>query len=128
MVERYVYVTNTLLKSYNPTGGYYICRDESLFQELCANVLFLIGGFNSEQLNRTILPAILQNTPAGSSVQQLTHYGHGVNSGKFRMYDLGLIGNMNKYGQASPPEYQLNKISSRVFLHYGDYLKTTHFR
>jgi len=33
-------------------GGYYVCRDESIFQEVCANVLFLIGGYNSEQLNR----------------------------------------------------------------------------
>ena len=46
-------------------GGKYLCKDESMFQEVCANVLFLIAGYNSEQLNRTILPTILDNTPAG---------------------------------------------------------------
>lgn len=46
-------------------GGKYVCKDESLFQEVCANVLFLIAGFNSQQLNRTIMPTILENTPAG---------------------------------------------------------------
>jgi lysosomal acid lipase/cholesteryl ester hydrolase len=101
-------------------GGYFICRDESPFQEVCANVLFLIGGFNSEQLNRTMIPAILQNTPAGAAVRQLTHYGHGVNSGKFRMYDWGLVENMQRYGSASPPDYNLNQVTARVFLHYGD--------
>ena len=47
-------------------GGKYLCKDQSLFQEVCANVLFLISGYNSEQLNRTILPTILDNTPAGN--------------------------------------------------------------
>lgn len=46
-------------------GGKLVCMDESPFQEVCANALFLIGGFNSEQLNRSIIPAILEDTPAG---------------------------------------------------------------
>jgi lysosomal acid lipase/cholesteryl ester hydrolase len=46
-------------------GGKLICKDESPIQELCANVLFLMSGYNSQQLNRTIMPAILENTPAG---------------------------------------------------------------
>lgn len=46
-------------------GGKLICKDSSPIQELCANVLFLMSGYNSPQLNRTILPAILENTPAG---------------------------------------------------------------
>lgn len=31
--------------------GQEACKDESWFQNVCANVLFLIGGFNSPQLN-----------------------------------------------------------------------------
>jgi lysosomal acid lipase/cholesteryl ester hydrolase len=46
-------------------GGKLICKDESPFQEVCANVLFLLCGYNSAQLNRTIIPTILQHTPAG---------------------------------------------------------------
>jgi lysosomal acid lipase/cholesteryl ester hydrolase len=46
-------------------GGKLICKDSSPLQELCANVLFLMSGYNSQQLNRTIIPAILENTPAG---------------------------------------------------------------
>jgi lysosomal acid lipase/cholesteryl ester hydrolase len=46
-------------------GGKLVCKDESPFQEVCANVLFLLCGYNSAQLNRTIIPAILENTPAG---------------------------------------------------------------
>lgn len=66
-------------------GGSLICRDRSPIQELCANVLFLFGGFNSEQLNRSVLPDIAANTPAGASVGQVAHFGQEVNSGKFRL-------------------------------------------
>lgn len=31
--------------------GQAACRDEAWFQAMCGNVLFLIGGFNSPQLN-----------------------------------------------------------------------------
>lgn len=33
-------------------GGSILCRDQSIFQEICANVLFLICGFDSDQLNK----------------------------------------------------------------------------
>lgn len=46
-------------------GGKLVCKDESPFQEVCANVLFLLSGFNSEQLDRSLIPLILENTPAG---------------------------------------------------------------
>lgn len=46
-------------------GGKLICKDESPIQELCVNVLFLLCGYNSEQFNRTLLPEIIANTPAG---------------------------------------------------------------
>lgn len=79
-------------------GGKLVCMDESPFQELCANVLFLLCGFNSAQFNRTLLPEIIQNTPAGSSVDQLIHYAQGINSKKFQMFDFGLAKNLIKYG------------------------------
>lgn len=101
-------------------GGYFLCRDESLFQEVCANALFLIGGYNSAQLNRTMLPEILQYVPAGSSRHQLVHYGQEMNSGKFRMFDFGMFGNLKAYGSMSPPSYDLKKVTAPVALHYGD--------
>lgn len=31
--------------------GQAVCKDEAWFQAVCSNVIFLIAGFNSEQLN-----------------------------------------------------------------------------
>lgn len=96
-----------------------LCRDESPNQDVCSNILFLIGGYNSAQLNTTMIPAILENTPAGASARQLIHYGQGFNSALFRQFDHGLIGNLQRYGSINPPEYPLGRITARVALHYS---------
>ena len=46
-------------------GGKLICKEESPVLELCANVLFLLAGYNSPQLDRSIIPVILETSPAG---------------------------------------------------------------
>ncbi|XP_065074233.1 lipase 3-like [Ochlerotatus camptorhynchus] len=101
-------------------GGQKACEDSSVLQEACVNALFLVSGYDSAQTNRTMLPAILENTPAGASVKQFIHFAQGINSGRFRQYDLGIVRNLMEYGSVSPPSYPLNRISAPVFLHYGD--------
>lgn len=101
-------------------GGAKECRDESPFQEMCANSLFLVGGYNSAQLNYTHLPIINMYTPAGASRHQIVHFAQGVNHGQFRMFDYGMFGNLAKYGVMIPPSYDLKKVTAPVALHYGD--------
>ncbi|XP_059621164.1 lipase 3-like [Phlebotomus argentipes] len=101
-------------------GGELACRDGSPFQEVCANMWFLMSGYDSEQLNRTQLPAIMHNTPAGSAVRQLIHYVQLHKSGRFRQFDHGLLGNIGKYGSISPPDYPLSQITAPIALHFGD--------
>lgn len=50
-------------------GGKLVCQDKSPLQEVCANVLFLLCGYNSQQFNRSLLVEILKNTPAGLEIQ-----------------------------------------------------------
>nr|XP_022911984.1 lipase 3-like [Onthophagus taurus] len=107
--------------------GKVFCKDGAIFQEVCAGVIFLIGGFDSEQLNRTMIPVIMTNTPAGAATKQLLHYAQDINSGEFRKYDYGLIQNLIKYGSVSPPSYNLNKITAPVAMIYSknDWLAAT---
>lgn len=117
LMGNYEFMPSTELMT---NGGQLACMDESPFQEVCANVLFLLCGFNSDQLDRSIIPEILENTPAGASVDQLVHYAHGINSGKFRQFDHGLAKNLLRYGSFFPPNYDLAAITAPVFLHYSD--------
>lgn len=100
-------------------AGQIFCQNYSPFQELCANILFLIAGYSSDQLDRSLLPIIMENTPAGASTNQIIHYAQLVNSGKFRMFDHGPLRNLLRYGSRTPPDYKLDLIETPVYLHYG---------
>ncbi|KAG6459451.1 lipase 3 [Manduca sexta] len=101
-------------------AGQNLCMDESTFQPVCSNILFLIGGWNVEQLNKTMMPVIFGHSPAGSSVRQFVHYGQGIADKGFRRFDHGSrMANRKAYGSRRPPNYDLSKVTAPVFLHYS---------
>ena len=53
---------------------------------------------------QTLLPIILGHEPGGGSTRTLIHFAQEVNSGTFQKFDLGRAGNMDKYGQPTPPQ------------------------
>ncbi|KAJ9595453.1 hypothetical protein L9F63_013364 [Diploptera punctata] len=96
-----------------------LCKTGAVTQGLCTNILFQIGGFNSNQINQTMLPIIFSYFPAGSSLKSWAHYGQLIRSGKFRQYDFGIVRNLIKYGNTKPPEYNFVHINSSVTLIVG---------
>lgn len=97
-----------------------ICGTDAIADILCSNVVFLLCGFDLEQLNMTNLPVLFGHMPAGASSKQLAHYGQGVVSGEFRQFDLGYVGNLARYGTPLPPRYSLERVSAPVSLFYSD--------
>ncbi|XP_017770538.1 PREDICTED: uncharacterized protein LOC108558213, partial [Nicrophorus vespilloides] len=105
-----------------------ICHDGSNFQELCSTAIFLIFGFDPDQLNSTLLPVFLSNAPAGASSKQVLHFLQSIRFGHFRQYDYhSKEENIRYYGQPSPPDYNLSKINVPIALHYAqnDWLSST---
>ncbi|XP_059483957.1 uncharacterized protein LOC132201648 [Neocloeon triangulifer] len=100
--------------------GASLCRDGAFTQAICSNVLFLLCGFDSKQLNETTMPIIISHTPAGASSKTVLHYTQEINSDKFRQYDYGYFDNMDHYGQHAPPQYDLSKITANIYLHYSE--------
>ena len=68
---------------------------------------------------QTLLPYVLGHTPAGTSTQTVLHFAQMVNSGRFCKYDYGQEENQRKYGQATPPEYDLRQVKVPVTLIWG---------
>ncbi|KAG0722478.1 Lipase 3 [Chionoecetes opilio] len=95
------------------------CDSNSTVAEICYNVLFLIAGPDSEELNQEFLPVILAHSPAGCSVHTINHFGQIALSGKFQKYDYGYLGNLNHYGHATPPLYNLSAVTTPVGLFWG---------
>ncbi|KAG7311752.1 hypothetical protein JYU34_002811 [Plutella xylostella] len=110
----------------NELAGQRFCTEEAITQLLCTNLLFLICGFDEQQLNTTMLPIVLGHTPAGASSRQFVHFGQLYNSGQFRQFDHGWFKNKRVYGTRKPPAYNLSAIEAPIFLHYAenDWLST----
>ncbi|KAF4520578.1 hypothetical protein B566_EDAN011131 [Ephemera danica] len=94
--------------------GQAACRDEALFQIVCSNIVFLIAGYDSAQMNETTLPVLMDHNPAGSSTKTFVHYAQEMNSWKFEMFNFGYFDNKDMYGVRDPPDYRLEKASIRV--------------
>lgn len=108
-----------------------LCHDRAKTQELCSTFIFMWCGFDSEQLNRTLLPSIFENMPSGVSVRQFVHYGQLFQTGKFQMFDYRLKKkNMKIYKRNQPPEYSLSNVKLPVALLFGtaDVMNSEHVR
>lgn len=83
----------------------------SVSRELCVACLWIGMGVDGRQLNATRLPVYLSHIPAGTSVRNLVHFGQEVESERFGMYNFGEAENLKRYGQPTPPDYDISKIT-----------------
>ncbi|KAL3266879.1 hypothetical protein HHI36_011030 [Cryptolaemus montrouzieri] len=96
------------------------CLEGMETYDLCVGIYYLLAGYSPTELNMTLLPVHVSNSPSGFSVKEGFHYLQGfTNGGYFRQYDYGSIVNRIKYGSPTPPEYNLTNIVCPVSLHYA---------
>ena len=57
--------------------------------EICENMMFLVAGYNSAEMNSSSVPYILGHVPAGTSSLNMIHYSQSVTSGLWAGYDWG---------------------------------------
>lgn len=60
-------------------------------------------------------------------MNQLIHYAQMVHSGKFRQFDWGEAGNLERYGSSTPPEYKLENIKAPINLFFSDVDGVIHY-
>ncbi|KYN14969.1 PREDICTED: lipase 3-like [Trachymyrmex cornetzi] len=86
----------------------------------CNCWFYLIAGFGSEQLDKSMLPLIFGHSPAGSSVKQFLHFSQLITSGSFNKFDYGTKSNLSLYGSTQPPKYTLERIKVPVAIFYSE--------
>ncbi|KAK3596368.1 hypothetical protein CHS0354_036920 [Potamilus streckersoni] len=95
------------------------CNDK-ITEFVCANLLFLLGGFDIKETNVSRIPVYIGHNPAGTSVHNILHYAQSVNSGLFQKFDYGSEKeNMRHYNQTVPPLYDVRKIETPIALFTG---------
>ncbi|NXG66835.1 LIPM Lipase, partial [Hemiprocne comata] len=85
-----------------------LCRHPSL-HKLCANLFFLLGGYNEKNLNMTRLDVYTSHYPDRTSVKNVIHWAQVIKSGEFKAFDYGSE-NPAMYHQETPPFYQVEEI------------------
>ncbi|KAH0955978.1 hypothetical protein HN011_008776 [Eciton burchellii] len=89
-------------------------------ESLCYFWFYIIAGFGSNQLDKSMLSLILGHFPAGSSTKQVWHFANIIHSGLFRKFDYGVKTNLKLYGSTQPPKYTLERVKVPVALFYSD--------
>ncbi|XP_061394498.1 lipase 3-like, partial [Musca vetustissima] len=103
--------------------GFEWCRRKEANPRFC---LFLSGEFfggRSSYVKEFLYPELFNTHPSPASTHQAIHFLQLYVSGKFRRYDFGSQGNMERYNQSTPPDYDLSKIQTRFPFHlfYSDF-------
>ncbi|XP_029170659.1 lipase 3-like isoform X2 [Nylanderia fulva] len=93
----------------------------------CSCWFYIIAGFGSDQLDKSMLPLIFGHFPAGAAMKQIVHYGQSIISGNFRKYDYGAKANLKLYGSTQPPKYNLERVKVPVAIFYSDNDLLTHY-
>lgn len=92
-----------------------------LTNPLCKNVMFLIGGPESNQFNVTRLTVYLSHTPAGTSTDNIAHWAQMVISNKIQKFDFGSPHeNLLHYNQTTPPYYNFSNIHNDIYLFWSE--------
>ncbi|KAL6533475.1 hypothetical protein OROMI_027587 [Orobanche minor] len=86
----------------------------------CGDLMTELTGKNC-CLNETTVKNFLEDDLQPSSTKNMVHLSQGVRSGVVAKYDYGVVMNLQNYGAAQPPVYDLSKIPSDfpLFISYG---------
>ncbi|XP_040065897.1 gastric triacylglycerol lipase-like [Ixodes scapularis] len=93
-------------------------------QSVCTALADKIMNFGSKYANRSRMPVYLCKLPAGTSMKNLQHFLQLMISKKSQKFDYGPEKNAEIYGQAEPPLYSLDTMTTDVgaFWSLGDKL------
>ncbi|XP_019594074.2 lipase member M [Rhinolophus sinicus] len=104
--KEFLYQTRFLRQFY-----IYLCG-QIIIDQICSNIILLLGGFNTNNMNMSRANVYVAHTPAGTSVQNILHWSQAVNSGELRGFDWGSeTKNLEKSNQPTPVRYNVRDVT-----------------
>ncbi|CAD6199566.1 unnamed protein product [Caenorhabditis auriculariae] len=97
-----------------------ILCDQAVNNPLCENFIFAVSGPNSNQFNASRIGIYLAHNPAGTSSRNMLHFAQMVKTQRMARFNFGKQFNLRYYHTEEPPEYDLSRINSSVYLFYSD--------
>jgi len=111
-------------RTFFPTGDLFTLISEYVCEtpqggQFCDNLMMLIMGVDSNQLNITRTPVYMNHIPSGTSFKNVLHWIQMVRSGELCEYDYGW-GNEQRYGANKAPLYDLANDNADVYLFWSE--------
>jgi len=104
---------------------YEACSANKSDHVLCREMFNNNFATGDQYINQTRIPVFMSHCPAGTSVQNMIHFGQGVNDDEFQMYDYSLGNSTNgklntlHYGQITPPFYNVSNLNVPTILFHS---------
>jgi len=86
----------------------------------CESVMFMICGYDYQNLNRSRDSVFTTHAPAGTSAYNIAHFAQLIQKKKFQAMDWGAVQNLLSYSSWNPPQYQPNLMTVPTALYWGD--------
>jgi pimeloyl-ACP methyl ester carboxylesterase len=105
--------------------GKYACGEVIVDRAVCLNVLFILCGPETKNMNASRIPVYVSHEPDGTSVKNMIQFAQGVQSNIFQAYDYeSPEKNQLHYNQTTPPVYSIRpiKIPTAIFWSGEDWL------
>ncbi|XP_044745584.1 lipase 1-like [Coccinella septempunctata] len=88
-----------------------------LTSELCFKIYKSMVGDSGEITSDSL--SLLAKYTYHVPTKQLSHYGQTIVSGHFRPWDYGPSGNVEAYGQETPPDYDIENVTVPLAVYYS---------
>ncbi|XP_032738926.1 lipase member J [Lontra canadensis] len=80
--------------------------------KICREILFMIYGYDQENLNMSRVDVYLSHNPAGTSVQNMLHWSQVFHSSHLRAFDWGSpVLNLVHFNQSTSPFYDVRNMN-----------------
>ncbi|KAL7645419.1 UNVERIFIED_CONTAM: hypothetical protein RMT77_003805 [Armadillidium vulgare] len=96
------------------------CSEGNITAPACYSLVYLVCGFDPVELNKELYPVILAHEPGGTSFHTVNHYAQQILSDVFQKYDLGAEENLKRYGEETPPAFNLQEAMPPLAFISGD--------
>ncbi|KAL9707086.1 hypothetical protein quinque_010604 [Culex quinquefasciatus] len=74
-----------------------------------------------DSIERSLVPEIMQYTPAGASIFQVINFMQIFKAKRFQQYDFGAVKNLQRYNCSIPPEYPLDRVTAPVHIYHSSF-------
>ncbi|KAJ8673199.1 hypothetical protein QAD02_004461 [Eretmocerus hayati] len=96
------------------------CNPNLHLRMICLSAVSGLFGHNLNGFDFSLLPRILSHDPAGVSLKTIIHFHQLVHSNRFAHFDYGPKVNLDIYGSAIPPDYDISKIQVPVGIFWAE--------